>query len=1632
MSDSLGFIEQILPPVPSDEIQRDALVRQIAARFGPECQQQLVVGRPLTGKTTLLAQFVREKRGQCVAYFVTRSAFSQQQFDFLYSLCSQMSNILQTGAPPDRINLEDLKQMYLAQCFKLRAKAAGSRPYYFVIDGLDWAAEGEEGSRIIDLLPKTAPRGPYLLASCLLEKQESLSRHGRWGHVEPGEFDSAITEAFLQDCGFTPDQMQVIHRKYHGVPGHLRILKEAKRADPAFDPETAPVELGRLISEQVHRALAGSSPDLVRALQLLAASPAPLPCGILAELVGIEEQDLAESLERSGLVSRDPGGRRVEYSSDLVRDAMRARRGAQTQADAKELLEHVKRTHGDQDLLLDLLFEEVQDYQGLCTSLANPAIVDAIDRTADASGIMRRMRSGLRMAQERHKTDDLFERTLGITALKGLIRHATSSSEIEALLATGRSEKAISRAYAIPETTVRIRLLARAYASMSRHGERVAKSALDELEAMVEEVSMEGLDKEIVQEAAIDLFPVLPDAAFRLLERVIGSSDRRSVVEVAIQAIEAVAPAQKDGLAGVQRDLGYATRMLSGWLNGLPLSELKGQLASVQSTAAQEYIIRQWCRQNSKADDTGEAVDLWLDTVIADSSHVILLRSLRHMAAVVCHVRLDDRRRLLERLRWPQFASLDSPMEEWVGFHLNMAQATFALDPELALEEARRVHTHIVNSSVDLDVRVSCLARLWATVRRLAPEDADWASAVDRAFEDSLDRLLADSAEQLEPLVSSFRVLAELEPTDALISAMRLNTCSRRTTAVQIVLATALRKLGDTNLEDILDEGLKQLGEPEKESTVTEVTSQLAAMEAAVAPENLQILLDHARRIGDPSLRAQALISLSNLYKPSNADEALGIVDESIAAWRLEDDLKVRLSMGYYLVQRVAKLDLARADQLFDEVLALKHQPGTPLAIGYLGATFREMLELAIRAITFRDMPEPGEGIAELEGLIAEIPAPKVRIDLLSKLAARAYSLGNSGYAERIAKEVMRQIDELPHGPEQVGYQLDWCEAARNSLPVIAGYDFATAEQISEELPYPLRDEAWHSVVFWSLCRSHLGDHYFNPRELKIPSDYQTLKGSLASAQHVCCDVLLSASIEAIANAVRVSFGNGLDLHQALDILNQLDALATEKLPEPKKQNITHEGFRVFAEASVHGARCSIFQKLPPASRRGLTFKQMAADWAGLRARAEAIPNLADRVLVIAHVAREMVHLYGKDRQISESFLKKAEARILDLPTLVDRAARLQAIAESWQALGVKSQAEVMLDKAMEVASTLEGTASDDRLRHIVQAAYEVDPSFADELASRLDTRSSLPFAHPAQVAVSAEQLRSNPSGIEHAEPASETRGKAMAAAATRLLHDFATGRGHADRTAVAKWLMLASSQKPSVSLEVAHWGIETLHRVAQHGEASCNVDVFLRAAVLARDLANWVATARGEGLPETVHDSFPGLGTKFVDFQAGQADRARHWLLGWLSQNARNRLKICDPYFGVEDIEYLTAVPLDCRIVVVTSDKGLDVKRGPDEVTLDLKRYWHSCTSRTLPRLQLLIVPDAYHDRFHDRAMITEGAGLSLGPSLGGLGKSRQVITILPAEEAAELETVYVDKMLSGATWFMDGVMPTVIVLGE
>ncbi len=1636
-----------IPDTPVIEIKRDASVNYIARKFNSDCQKQIVVGPPQTGKTNLLSQFVRQHSDRTISYFITPSPLTQEQYTFLFSLSKEISRVLGKPPPNYDIKLESLKNLFSELWNSLHRRAKSRKVhYYLLVDGVEWGLIGKEGSRISDLFPLlTFSESPYLLLSCNADKVDALSDYSEYQKIESELwlFNHSETKDYFRDVpNLSAEEINKIHDKYGGRPGYLKIVKNAVLTNPNFELDSAPDDLNTLIEQQVEFVFKSSNSVTLCALKLLAVSPVPLLANMLAEMTNNDVDRLIDELKRTGLIRYDSGRHRLEYVDELTKEFSKLSIGDERKSIISQLLDHVKNKATGEDTLIDLLLIEVGDYDGLKRRLTIPAIIKTVSGSSTGiSGIIKRFQAASEMAHQKNDTDVLMKCMIGTNVAKSFVSHAINQAEITALIAIGESQEALRKAYALPEVTTMIRLLARTYSCIKERGNTVPNDAKDSLKTMVKNLRIKEIDEEITQGLALDLFAILPDTAISLLETVIKRTEKQNIVESAIEILsENIQEQKRKEMSLPVKDKinkGNSVRLISKWLNKLSFEELLNELKSIENTKAKEYIIREWCRHNRGNEKIVQAIFLWQDTIISDRKFVVALRSLRHISGLIINlsVSVDDKKSLINALKIPGFTSIDSPKEEWVRVRLNLSEALFGIDPKSSTVEIKEVYENVLQTVIELDEKTYCLARLLLTVGRIMPENKSFINALEIRFQQTFDSLRKDSAYQFELTRGVIQTLVERDPNEALIVATELNTQERKNKAVRLVLHTALRTQGEADISKFIKDSLDFLGdfdESERDGCLVNIIRECTSRECVLARMNLDTLFEFSEEIKDPTLKSMAFGNLAVLYDKYSAADALKIAELSILAWQDETDLKIRLSLGYDLVESMSKIDLDRAKSFCEEVQELHLLPSSTLAAGSLGDMFREILDLAIRSIDIKTFGNSDETIRKVEHFIQRIPAKTIQLNLYAQLAASAYRSGYSPYAEEtIRTKIIPDIRKMNIGNDRFS-ALEVC------LPVIFQYDQEVAKELIQDMSVSQKNRTWYSVVLWSLCRSHLGDHeYINVEEMRVVSDFRTFKNIVIEATaQINHDEALYFSIVAVTNSIEASFDNdSIDQSQVLELMRMLDGLSDKKLPD--QRNIQHEGYLISARAATHGLVSYVYRSLEKArgkSPRGITRQFIRGKWKEIISKATKIPNAADRIFVLATVAKYARNYYDKDPTPAKKLLHQADEQIQDIPTLIDRISRLEIIGESWGDLKDKKQAQYLIQKAVESAKLLSGLTADLRLKTLVQAANKISPNFADKIVSELDkNRYPRLEYNPASLRLQIERLIAKPTRLNLIGP-KYARENVLGKSSKELILNLVSGReSPVNKPTIEKWLLEGMQHHPRVSIDVAHWAVENLHHKQTRSINQIKINVFLEAAELVYQLAEHISPIARSGMPKSVQESFPILNQKIIVFQAGDVEYARKWLQGWLSENVKDYLKICDPYFRKNELDYFKYVPEDCKVLVITTDKYLDIKEGSSHLCEELRFHWRTISSRLLPIVHFLIFPKAFEDKFHDRAIVSLNTGLNIGQSLNGLGKSRGSINVLTEEEAKELESTYLQSLLNSGCWFTDhGVVPTSFSLSD
>jgi hypothetical protein len=370
--------------------------------------------------------------------------------------------------------------------------------------------------------------------------------------------------------------------------------------------------------------------------------------------------------------------------------------------------------------------------------------------------------------------------------------------------------------------------------------------------------------------------------------------------------------------------------------------------------------------------------------------------------------------------------------------------------------------------------------------------------------------------------------------------------------------------------------------------------------------------------------------------------------------------------------------------------------------------------------------------------------------------------------------------------------------------------------------------------------------------------------------------------------------------------------IAEEKYPVPGY--VPHAGYRIVAKAQAYRV----------GERKG-------GEWQALAKEGRALPNESDVTFVLMTIAS---CLPSPLRDLKEELFNEVEERIGVLRSTQDRYVRLVDLADTL--VGSDTQrARRILRRAAETPAL---HAEDASLRRLIDLAYRVDPDLAVTLVEAIGT-------DPARAAArqqAKEQLRM-------AEIATQVReakfgsgpGADEAEAAWQALAEVNAGRTPPVQGKQI-WALVEKAAALPLQTGYALLALAFASAARQFSGSEHSADLLrsiadgaIVATRVARELASAGRRLRAPRI--AVNDSGTG-----ILVPVGERTAAIQWLEQWCADHVRSALTICDPYFGLNDLEALksvVAVAPDATVQIVTSRHALRDVEYP--FTETFRRHW-------------------------------------------------------------------------------------------
>lgn len=1600
-------------------------IRDLQKKFSLQNQVIILRGSSGSGKTVHLAEFVKANPQTSFSYFLTDNYWCQRQTAFLSSLCQQMGTlvgeksfdtVLSINNP--NLDAERLRIIFEGLVHKVIEFAKKNNSvFYFVIDGLEWAFEGKAEERIIDLIPpQTNSRHLYFLGSISSSTNKILEFD--YLSEEPTTFSSLDIKNYLEKGGIeaSTDFVNKIQKISGGIPGYLYVLRKLHLdgVQDIFGAIETPPEAEDLLKLQWNATSESASNDEKFILATIAFSVIPLKTNTLSELTITDAEHINKFLETSGIVRQSKNSEWIFFPELLRKIAQNRLMDLKTKA-IERLIAHYKERKDEIDAstLLSEYYLISNDYSGVETLINPLSISKSISDSGDLGGIKRIAEKAKQLAYQQSNRLGVLYSSLLASQLKSLSNQIIGESEVKSLIAMGEFDKALELTYAIRLDLLRVRLLGRIYIAKEKKGLTIQRSGLDELKQMVEKLDTKNLDPQEVLLTAADIFPVLPDISTALIDKVKGQDNSQTAIDLiyTLASIQSSNTSDEGVIEKIEnRNLQEMALLSSPWLTKLSSKEIIVKAKNVSQTKTKEFLLREWCKQNKSDSNLHDVIEATLDVINSDASYRVPLRNLRQLSETLRSCSPDYIKKIIDRFDIPNFTSLHSPVEERVRLELNLAEAVMPVSTNEAWDRFWAIYNVVKELSLDTDVSCYCYTRFLISLVVLDPTNSkNLSKDIEKKLEDEFLRLIDTSADQLDISKRILRALSVVKPELALDFADLLNTVKRRSDGAHEVLAAYMQQDRLAINPNIIEKGLiKITDDTDQSSTLARLLEIGNRTDKLQNPELQSYFLKKIELISDPILLCKALAQLIISYnKELDAQKRTELFDKLILSWQQIDITWVQTEAAFDLSSRIASVDHELAKHFYQNAVALRET--LALANQTIGSMFLETLLTTVKVAGHIELNNAMEKQAwnDLFQLIDLLPSRLLKCLIVSKIAlARFYKKGDKENFDRLIQDhVLSEI--------QIASPSDLKNRIIGNISV-AIYEYSPEEafRLVKMLPYNQRNFAWANMAIRVLLQLNISED-FDEESPNVPIDIQRANKALSIIENIDNDEYFWLSARILSNLTALE-ASQFSEQQRLDILARLDVMVETKLPDIK--NIGHPGYKILTKACIESAKRRSAKKSKHLIKRN--HNQIVQD-------AKGIKNIADQVLVMSMVAKDFRDM---ENQIATTLIDEAFQFIEKIPNTKDRINRLEMIAESYSKLNNTSGMEEAIRLGVTLSKSLDGIKKDTVLASLIQMAHQLDKTVASEIAERIEDPKT---GHELEVKNTAFDLARSPHKLTAQFKDASFDDDIMNEAINKMLKTVASKKSGSftDKT-ILDWVASGAQLNYDTTLKIVEWVSEVTLLQCPESARSRESSNILRSIIENSKVVYGIGSQILPliKIPENMKANFQGLSVSKELFRVGERNRAISWIKNWLQNNAKSYVSICDPYFDEEQMWILQCIPADVQVKIISSGKAFGFtptindspevkKNNRRNAKAKLLASWEKISNQTYPPTFVVIHSSIYEgdkDKFHDRYIVTDGGGISIGTSLNGLGKQESFITVLNLDDVKYVEATYITPKLS------------------
>lgn len=1605
----ISYLSNTLPPIREIELEREHVIKNIEETFTATNRTILIEGFPATGKSTLLAQFIRRHKSNSISFFIGEDYWKSNTSFFLSELCLQMAAVSSEGLKKhlSNVDIENLKEFELIQLFRrlytdlCKQTRQKRTPFYIVIDGLDKIHLSNEDN-ILKYIPHDSSEGVYVLLSSVKGKDYDFDYYS----MQIPFFSRLETENILKDY-LSKDEINYVYSVCNGMPGYiseiLRQLKENKLKETVIT--NLPPSFNFLL-EKTWLQYDINDKDFTRLLSLIAYSIESISLDDVKGILSITEVQLSRYLEEiSFIVVEENKLELLSAYKNFFKDKLINFKAEVVQ----DLVIYYENISNEQKAMIYLpeLYQEQRDYHSLVKLVDIENIYNQVQNTQQLSSVRKNLRILTNMANT-HK--DWKHLSWSILTESVFTQIATTPPAIEnqvlALLSLNQYKESIRLAYSCVLPEDRLILLSHVCRYMYENKIDISSDITNSIEESITLIdNTVNLSDELINkliDICSNIFPFNTSLSLKLLERVVSKTgeniEQEKLMDYLLIRLLLRVGNESEETEQIKSQIG--NDHLQNFINAISdsldkdsVNEVFEKIKLINDISAKLFYLQNWCEKNKDNSDSYKVVEYALNIMTESNDYTPTLRHLRQFTEPLIHcTNLDIAKKLISKIENLKSTIIKKPIEEYARLELVFAKIEKKWSSEMSTDRYYNLYISL-DEVDDYDGKCLILVHLLQSYPDLLNNDPQLYKDLRDQLIMDFNRLITSSAEHF---TVTKKILTQLTLTDRYLAfkfASKLNTKQRVYRSYAEILKS---HVNEEQVDfDFIEKVLDKIDEkPYKDWVFVQLLKRLVANKLEVNKDIKFKYFGKIKNIDSVTGKSLALAYYLTwiVDEPSKCAAAFNELKSNLE--RI-DEVNEKKKLGYKIVQILSESHIDYAEDLYNVVLNYNQNN---IFDTRLSALFSQIIELLIRMVPDILKSEDYKfKLKHIKNIILSIPSSYEQCVLLSNFALRC---SVNGYKHVIPEAIERCLDILEKcSGDYNAYSRIVVEIA----PLLFEYEkslfFEKLQTLNSSI---LGDAAIKNIIKFIISKRPIEDPIdFQSFQQKV--DYPEALKICELLSHLQVDSNIFAMISTLVDAIvepaaNRKYRSKLREKQLLNVTEKIIEIIEGKLPD--KENIQHDGYKIASYGCLTKLRDT------SSHRANDRWNSLFPTRNELKRKALDIPNVSDKIFVLANLGKSG---YFSEEVFGMSLIKEAEENLQYLSNPLDRAERYELVAESYKETSNSKAARFVLEQAMGFARACSHEQGRDKLiGGLLDLAHSIDPDLAQSYASNADSTDSMVNLSER---ITTLNLHSDPKKIQNYNK--EQTDTVLYEFFIKVLKTVCSGRGTIQHEEViGQYLNYSVGQSFETIILGISWFVENTIASNKNLRESYLSELFVGVLQLLELIRN-VEISIYESSATIMSDNFYKVltETNIQTFGLDEQEEALSTITNWVKTNVKDYLRIYDPYFNEEMLEILRHTSDHARVFIYTSAKSAELEL----LSSRYKSYWGRICGHLPPETHFYVFSTSSGETpIHDRFIICEQSGLKLGTSLNGFGSKFSTITYLDFEEKEKIEKEIISPLIT------------------